>query len=173
MMRILLLSDSHGAFPQKLESHFTQADEIWHAGDVGPIAGLDYLKTFKPIRAVFGNIDGREIRQQCPEYLCFKLEGLSFFLMHIVGRPGKYTARALQLVQQHKPNVLMCGHSHIALVSPGIFPGSLHLNPGAIGNQGWHKSITALRFQVEKKRIFNMDLIDLGPRGQAQPMHFF
>lgn len=172
-MRILLLSDSHGAFPQKLEPYFSQADEIWHAGDLGPAAGLDYLRNFKPVRAVYGNIDGREVRQQCPEYLNFKLEGLSFFIMHIVGRPGKYNAQALHLVQQFHPNVVVCGHSHIALVSPGIFPGSLHLNPGAIGNQGWHKAITALRFQVEKGRIFNMELIDLGPRGQQQPMLFF
>jgi putative phosphoesterase len=172
-MHILLLSDSHGAFPKNLEPYFSQADEIWHAGDVGPVAGLDYLRQFKPLRAVYGNIDGRELRQQCPEYLVFNLEGLSFFIMHIVGRPGKYQPKAMRLVQQYKPNVVICGHSHIALVSPGIFSSSLHLNPGAIGNQGWHKAITALRFQVEKGRIFNMELIDLGPRGQAQPMHFF
>jgi putative phosphoesterase len=172
-MRILLLSDSHGAFPKNVEPYFTQVDEIWHAGDVGPAAGLDYLRQFKPVRAVYGNIDGTDVRKQCAEFLHFSLQGLSFFMMHIVGRPGKYNAQALRLVQLHKPNVVVCGHSHIALVSPGIYPGSLHLNPGAIGNQGWHHAITALRFQVETGRIFNMELIDLGPRGQEQPMLFF
>ena len=172
-MRILLLSDSHGAIPHSIQPYFSQVDEIWHAGDVGPPQGLDYLRTFKPIRAVFGNIDGKEVRQQCPEYLYFNLEGVSFFMMRIVGRPGKYNAQAMRLVQHYKPKVVLCGHSHIALVCPGIFPGSLHLNPGAVGNHGWHKNSTALRFQVEQERIFNMELIDLGPRGQAQPMHFF
>jgi len=172
-MRILLLSDSHGALPKKIEPFLKEADEIWHAGDIGPSGCLDFLESMAPVRAVYGNIDGREIRLRCPEYLNFNVQGLSFFMMHILGRPGRYSAQAKSLIQKQSPKFVICGHSHIALVAPGQFPGTLHLNPGAVGNHGWHKSITALRFQIENQALSNLDLIDLGPRGTEQPMVYF
>ena len=60
-MRIGLISDTHSYLDERVFFHFENCDEIWHAGDVGDIALLDKLSSFKPVRGVYGNIDDQKI----------------------------------------------------------------------------------------------------------------
>jgi len=165
-MRIGLLSDTHGFLDEAVFTYFAECDEVWHAGDFGTVGVLDRLKTFKPVRGVFGNIDGEETRTELPQDLYFKCEGLSVYMTHIGGYPGRYDPRARREVQWRRPDLFICGHSHLVRVvrDPGL--GCLHMNPGACGHIGWHKTRTIIRFTVSIDQVEKVELIELGPRGR-------
>jgi len=139
-------------------------DEIWHAGDIGTLELADKLATIKPLRAVFGNIDGAELRRCFPLNLKFEIEGVKVIITHIAGYPGKFSARALELIKDYKPNLFICGHSHILKVMPDKSNKLLFMNPGACGNHGFHQVKTILRFTVENGKINNLEAIELGKR---------
>jgi uncharacterized protein len=166
MTRIGLISDTHSYLHPRVMHHFKDVDEIWHAGDVGDINVLNELEAFKPVRAVYGNIDGTEVRMRCPEDVIFTSEGLKVFMTHIGGYPGHYTARARQIIMKERPGLFICGHSHILKVIPDPALQLLHINPGAAGNQGWHKVMTLVRFSIEQGKIKTPEVIELGSRGQ-------
>jgi putative phosphoesterase len=165
-MRIGLISDTHGSFPETVFKYFEECDEIWHAGDIGNIDVLNKLNEFKPTKAVYGNIDGRDIRQECPEHLIFTIDGVKVFITHIGGYPGRYSPQARQIIDTEKPDLFICGHSHILKVMPDPKrPGLLHINPGAAGFHGFHRVMTLIRFTLEKGKVKNLQAIELGPRG--------
>lgn len=164
MTRIGLLSDTHGFIPEALFTHFANVDEIWHAGDIGDVATANRLETFKPLRAVFGNIDGHELRARYPEHLLFTLEGVPVLMTHIGGYPPRYNTAIKPLLNQTKPHLFICGHSHILKVMPDPARQLLHINPGACGKQGWHKVSTLIRFELADARVHNLEVIELGKR---------
>jgi putative phosphoesterase len=164
MLRIGLMSDTHGFVNPKIKKHFAEVDEIWHAGDIGGLDVIDELKSFKPLRIVYGNIDSGEVRRETPEELSFDLEGFKVCITHIAGRPGKYVPKAFSLVQREKPTIFICGHSHILLAQKDPIFGHLHLNPGACGQKGFHQVCTLMRFSLNQGKIENMDVIELGNR---------
>ncbi|GAA4319484.1 metallophosphoesterase family protein [Compostibacter hankyongensis] len=162
MTRIGLLSDTHGYLHPGIFSHFGAVDEIWHAGDIGGgVALADQLEAFKPFRAVYGNIDGAEIRIRYPEDLRFTLEGVAVWMTHIGGYPGRYAPRVKPLIHARPPQLFISGHSHILKVMPDKKLNLLHLNPGACGLQGWHKVQTLLRFALDKGRVEQLEVIEL------------
>ena len=163
-MRIGLLADTHGFIDDALFTYFAECDEVWHAGDFGPVEVLDRLKSFKPVRGVFGNIDGAEIRAELPEQLDWQCEDLRVYMRHIGGYPGNYDRRAKQQLAASKPDLFICGHSHIARVMRDPALNLLHMNPGAAGVVGWHTQRTALRFTMNGAKIQNVELIELMPR---------
>ena len=165
MKKILLLSDTHGHLDKKIIGYISQADQVWHAGDIGNPKVLDDLTALKPLRAVYGNIDGHEIRLQAPEVLYFNCEGVSVLMLHIAGYPGRYNPQARALITKHKPKLLICGHSHILKVMQDKKKNHLHMNPGAAGISGFHKVRTMLRFEIDKGKIQNLEAIELGVRG--------
>ena len=164
-MRIGLLSDTHGYLDPNLLEHFADCDELWHAGDIGDRAVLDTLREWGPTRAVYGNIDGTELRRELPLDLFFEVEGLRIFMTHIGGYPGRYTKRVRELLDDRRPGVYICGHSHILKVVPDRKRGLLHLNPGACGRHGFHRMRTALRFSITGGKVREMEVIELGLRG--------
>lgn len=164
MKKILLISDTHGFLDPKLLKHIEQADEVWHGGDIGPIDLCCEIKKLKPLRAVFGNIDGQDIRNEYPENLIFDCEELKVLITHIGGYPGKYPARVKSLIEQHRPSLFICGHSHILKVMFDKHYNLLHINPGACGVHGFHRVKTAVRFEVEGKEIKQLAVIELGNR---------
>lgn len=164
MVKIGLLSDTHGFLPERVFELFKDVDEIWHAGDIGSLAVTDRLKAFKPLRAVYGNIDDQQIRTEFPEDLSFEVEGLVVSMTHIAGRPGKYSKHASELIQRTKPAIFVCGHSHILLVQHDKSKNLLWLNPGACGNKGFHRVQTALRFCINAGKIEQMEAIEFGKR---------
>jgi len=164
MTKIGLLSDTHGDLPEQVFTYFADVDEIWHAGDIGDLSVTDRLKAFKPVRAVYGNIDDTSIRMEFPEFNRFKIEDVSVLMTHIAGRPGNYSTPALQALKEGSPNLFVCGHSHILLVQNDPRFKMLWLNPGACGNKGFHKTKTLLRFGIDGNRIVDMEAIDLGKR---------
>lgn len=166
-MKIGLLSDTHSYFPEEILTHFADVDEIWHAGDIGNTAVADRIATFKPLRAVWGNIDGHELRASFPMDLLFEVEGLKVLITHIGGYPGKYVPRVKQLLEQEQPHLFICGHSHILKVIPDKKLNLLHLNPGAAGREGFHKVRTLMRFQVQLSKIQNLEVIELGFRANT------
>lgn len=143
------------------------ADEIWHAGDIGNLTVTDQLAEHKKVRAVYGNIDGKEARVSFPENLFFEYEGVHFLMTHIAGTAGKYSTRVQKLLTENKVDVLICGHSHILKVIQLKNRQLLHLNPGAAGIHGFHHIRTMLRFEVGKGRLHNMEVIELGKRGKG------
>jgi|SRR5579864_5268519 len=168
-MRVGLISDTHGFLDEAVFAHFERCDEVWHAGDFGSLEVLDRLKKFKPVRGVFGNIDGEDIRAELPLDLEWECEGLRVYMTHQGGYPGSYDRRAKKQLARRKPDLFLCGHSHIARVLRDPELQLLHLNPGACGRIGWHLKRTAMRFSVGGKRIENLELIELGPRTGRPP----
>lgn len=165
MLKIGLLSDTHGDLDPKIFHHFKDVDEIWHAGDIGSLSVIDELKKFKPLRAVYGNIDDHTIRLECPEFLRFELEGVKVLMTHIGGKPGKYSKPVFEVLQTHSPDLFICGHSHILLVQQDPRFKMLWMNPGACGFKGFHPVRTLLRFNIEGGKIQNLEAIELGRRG--------
>jgi len=164
MRKILLLSDTHGYIDDAICKHAEQADEIWHAGDIGDVQVYDRLAKIKPVRAVYGNIDGQEVRKVCPMNLKFLCEKKKVWITHIGGYPPNYTSSLKAQLTIDKPGIFICGHSHILKVIYDKNLGILHLNPGAAGREGFHKVRTMMRFVIDGDDIKNMDIIELGPR---------
>ena len=160
MKRIGILSDTHGALPDAIFRNFESCDEIWHAGDIGDVATFDKLNDLKPLRIVFGNIDGHELRRMCTEDLIFEVEGHKIYITHIGGYPGKYSFRAKSIILSEKPDLFICGHSHILKIMPDQKLNLLHINPGAAGNIGFHKVKTLVRLRLEPKKIFDVEVIE-------------
>lgn len=167
-MRIGLLSDTHSYLDVKVFEYFSRCDEVWHGGDFGE-GVLEQLETFKPVRAVFGNIDHPAIRQRLPEDLWFTCEGLTVFMTHIGGAPPNYNPRVKKILKTKTPDIFICGHSHILRIKKDpAFSNMLYLNPGAAGNHGFHTMKTLVRFEITGREIKNMEVIELGKRGALQ-----
>lgn len=166
-MKIGLLSDTHSLLDPKIFTHFSGCDEVWHAGDIGDVQVADALEKFKPFRAVYGNIDAKEIQVRYPEDLRFTCEGVDVLITHIGGAPPNYNPRAKKLFKEKTPHLFICGHSHILRIKKDpAYNNMLYLNPGACGNQGFHMMKTLVRFDISKGVISNMEVIELGKRGQ-------
>lgn len=166
MVKIGLLSDTHSFLDEKIFDYFTEVDEIWHAGDIGDPQVIKQLADFKPVRAVYGNIDEPALRHQYPENAIFTVEGLKVFMTHIGGYPGRYNARVRKLIDEHQPKLYICGHSHILKVMPDPKRALLHINPGACGQHGFHQVRTIVRFTINDGKIEELQVIELGQRGR-------
>lgn len=165
-MKIGLLSDTHGTLDQQVFTYFKDCDELWHAGDIGSLEVLDKLEQFKPLRAVWGNIDGKEIQARCPENQEFSCEGLKVWITHIGGKPPRYAKGIRPRLKELQPDIFVCGHSHILRVMTDEQNNRLlYLNPGAAGQQGFHPIRTLLRFEINERKISNMQVVELGKRG--------
>ncbi|TGE06536.1 metallophosphoesterase family protein [Hymenobacter fodinae] len=164
MKKIGLLSDTHSYLDDRILHHLQGCDEIWHAGDFGTAAVAEELATVAPLRGVYGNIDGRDVRLTQPLVQHFEVEGLWVLMTHIGGYPGHYSPAGRALVQEHRPGLFISGHSHILKVMPDPHLGLLHLNPGAAGRHGFHKVRTMLRFEVADGKVQQLQAIELGPR---------
>jgi uncharacterized protein len=165
-MRIGLLSDTHGFLDRKVLDHFKACDEIWHAGDIGDAMIADELEKFKPLKAVYGNIDDKKLQSRFPEDLHWNCEGLTIRMTHIGGAPPNYNPRVKKLLREHPPAIFICGHSHILRIKRDVnLNNMLYLNPGAAGNHGFHTMKTLVRFEITSKQILNMEVIELGKRG--------
>jgi uncharacterized protein len=165
MKRIALLSDTHSYMDDRILEHCSGCDDIWHGGDIGAAAVSDALEKLKPLRAVYGNIDGQEIRVRYPKVNRFMCEEVDVMITHIAGRPENYVAEVKNVMLANPPKILVCGHSHILLVKFEKKYNVLHLNPGAAGISGFHKMRTMLRFTIDGKDIREMEVIELGQRG--------
>ncbi len=158
---ILILSDSHSYTGEDYWDKIdVKIDEIWHAGDIGKSEVTDALKMRALLRAVYGNIDGTEIRAEFPEYLFFETAGLKVLILHIGGRPGRYNPKSRKLIEQYKPDLFVCGHSHICLVEKVVRYNLLHINPGAIGKHGFHKFRTCLLLSIVNSKPSKLKIIE-------------
>ena len=164
MKKILLLSDTHGHLDDKIIKYVNQADEVWHAGDIGKKEIINYLTELKPLKAVFGNIDDKKIRLITKEFLYFNYEKNKILITHIAGYPGKYNKNVNRLISIYEPNILVCGHSHILKVMYDKKNKHLHLNPGAAGISGFHNIRTMLRFKLDSDKIKELEIIELDKR---------
>jgi len=164
MKKIGLISDTHSFLHPRVKHHFSNCDEIWHAGDIGNLSLADELAAFKPLRAIYGNIDGTEVRKVYPEHLRFTLEGVDVWMTHIGGYPKRYDLRVRDEIKKNPPKLFICGHSHILKAMPDPQLGLLHLNPGAAGKVGFHQVLTLMRFELEAGKIQNLEVIELEKR---------
>ena len=164
MTRIGLISDTHNYLDDAVFKHFEQCDEIWHAGDFGTAQIADALKAFKPLKGVYGNIDGYDIRSEYPEKLRWKCEDVEVLMTHIGGYPGHYAPAIRQEIVANPPQLFIAGHSHILKVIYDDKLKCLHMNPGAAGKSGWHKVRTLIRFIIDGRNMKNCEVIELGPR---------
>ncbi|OBX21310.1 metallophosphoesterase family protein [Gelidibacter algens] len=160
MKKILLLSDTHSYIDDDILKYVKQADEVWHAGDIGKLDVTDTIKKIKPLRAVYGNIDDTKARMEFPENNRFMCEGVDVFITHIGGYPGKYNQRVRELLYQNPPKLFISGHSHILKVMPDKKLNLLHMNPGAIGKHGFQNVRTMLRFTIDGSKIDNLEVIE-------------
>ena len=166
-MKIGLLSDTHSFLDESIFTYFKEADEIWHAGDIGNIEVADQLEAFKPLRAVYGNIDGDQLRTRYPENQLFVMDGVSVWMTHIGGYPPRYNSRTKNNIMRWNPKLFVCGHSHILKIMPDKKrPGSLCINPGAAGKYGFHHEKTIVRFELKNARIENLEVVKLGKRAK-------
>lgn len=167
MKKILLISDTHSHFDDKLIKHIESVDEVWHAGDIGDIELCKNIEKLKPLKAVSGNIDGANINTIYPENLIFICEEVKVFMTHIGGYPGKYNPAAKKVLLNEKPSLFICGHSHILKVMFDKELNLLHMNPGSCGREGFHKIKTAIRFTIDGDEIKNAEVIELGLRNKV------
>ena len=168
MFRIGVLSDTHGFFDPRIAEYFKQCDEIWHAGDIGDYDVILKLNQIAPVVAVYGNIDGTPIRSRYPGHQRQTREELDIWMTHIGGYPGNYDPRVKPAIFSNPPGLFISGHSHILKVIHDKKNGFLHINPGAAGRNGLHKVRTLVRFEIEKGRIANLDVIELGSRSAVR-----
>lgn len=164
MTRIGLIADTHNYLDEQVMSHFKHCDEIWHAGDFGTIAIADRLRTVKPLRGVYGNIDGPDIRSIYPEKLRWTCEAVNIFMTHIGGYPGRYVPAIKKELTADPPKLFISGHSHICKVIFDPALQCLHMNPGAAGKQGWHSIRTIIRFAIDGSNIKDCEVIELGKK---------
>jgi putative phosphoesterase len=165
LTRIGLISDTHHFLDDQVFRHFDQCDEIWHAGDFGTVAVAEKLAAFRPLKGVYGNIDGYDIRSIYPETSVWTCEGVNVCMTHIGGYPGKYVPAVRKQIISSAAGLFICGHSHILRVIYDDKLQCLHMNPGAAGKQGWHKVRTIIRFVIDGSEIKNCEVIELGLRG--------
>lgn len=158
MKKIGLLSDTHGLIDEKILDFFKDCDEIWHAGDIGNIETANKIEQYLPLKAVFGNIDGHEVRISYPRFQNFKIEDVKVLMTHIGGYPGKYEKEINELFKTETPDLFICGHSHILKVIYDKKYNLLHINPGAAGKSGLHKKQTAVRFVINGNDIKDMEI---------------
>jgi uncharacterized protein len=161
MIRIGLLSDTHNYLHPRIIEFFKDVDEIWHAGDFGNISVANELKKIKPLKGVYGNIDGQDVRVEFPKHQRFKCEEVDVWITHIGGYPGKYDLSIKTEIQTNPPKLFISGHSHILKVIYDKKLKLLHINPGASGKYGMHQKITAIRFVIDKMEIINLEVLDL------------
>jgi putative phosphoesterase len=168
LKKIGLISDTHGYLDEQVITHFKTCDEIWHAGDFGSMEWVNQLKSkleafnnHATIRGVYGNIDGQDIRTYFPENLFFTCEGVNVFMKHIGGYPGRYAPGVKDLIIINNIQLFISGHSHILKVMYDEKTNCLHMNPGAAGKQGWHKTKTLIRFVVDGKEMKDCEIIEL------------
>ena len=164
-MRIAVIADTHDRYPDWLPARLREADEIWHAGDFGELTVSDRLSALKPFRGVYGNIDDQKLRSVHPEHDFFEVEKMKVLMIHIAGPFGSYSPQTRKLVEEVRPDVLVCGHSHILKVQFDTKNKLLYLNPGAAGKHGFHKVRTLLRFTVDGDRLKDLEAVELGARG--------
>lgn len=168
MKQIFLISDTHSYLGNDVIEHLQDADEIWHAGDIGNLKIIDMLESIgKPLRIVYGNIDDKEIQARTVRDEIFECEGLKVYMTHIGGYPGRYTKRVYAVLQNEKPGLYICGHSHILKVMADKKLDLLHMNPGACGVVGFHKFRTILKFKINAGKVVEPAVIELGLRGTA------
>lgn len=160
LKKILLLSDTHSYIDDAILKHVKQADEVWHAGDIGDLDVTDQIKKLKPLKAVYGNIDGAEARSEFPLHNRFMCEGMNIWITHIGGYPPKYNLTVREELTKNPPDIFIVGHSHILKVMPDKKLNVLHMNPGAAGKHGFHKVRTMLRFKIDGKNIKDLEVIE-------------
>lgn len=161
MKRIGILSDTHSFWDERFARHFAGCDEIWHAGDIGSELVINRLEEICPVRAVFGNIDGQEIRHRFCETLRFTIEECSVMMKHIGGYPGRYDPSIRTAIYNERPNLFVAGHSHILKVQFDKQTGTLHINPGAAGRQGWQQVRTLVKLTIDGKEFKDIEIIEL------------
>lgn len=161
MRKILLMSDTHSHWDDSLKTYCASADEIWHAGDIGSDHWADQLRADQTLRAVYGNIDGTDIRSTYPALLDFEVEGVRVHMRHIGGYPPRYAKGVAAYLKEHPCDLMICGHSHILKVIRDRKRNLLHMNPGAAGLHGFHKKRTMLRFTLDKGGIHDLEVIEL------------
>lgn len=164
MTKVLLLSDTHSHMDTAILKYVKQADEVWHAGDIGDLKVTDAISAIKPLKAVHGNIDNHMIRKEFPEHQRFMCESVDVWITHIGGYPNRYNIRVREEIQRNPPKLFICGHSHILKVMHDKKLGLLHMNPGACGKHGFHQVRTMLRFTIDDEKIDNLEVIELGKR---------
>ena len=159
--RIGIISDTHGYWDDAYERYFSSCDEIWHAGDIGNLDVTYKLNKIAPLKAVYGNIDNNEIRQEFPEDIYFELNNQKIMMTHIAGKLGNYYSNCQNKISSYNPSILLCGHSHICKVAYDKKYKLLYINPGAAGIIGFHKVRTILRMEITEKTIENLEVIEL------------
>ncbi|NVK51025.1 MAG: metallophosphoesterase family protein [Cyclobacteriaceae bacterium] len=164
--KIALMSDSHGYIDHKTLKYLEEVDEIWHAGDIGSLDLMDQLPKGKVIRAVFGNIDDGKIQEVYPEWNEFEVDGVRVLMTHIGGKPPRYAKGVKAKIKANNAQLFICGHSHICKVEFDPNLNCLYMNPGAIGQQGFHQMRTFLLFEIEQGKVKNLQVVELGRRGR-------
>lgn len=165
MTRIGILSDTHSFWDERYALYFAECDEVWHAGDIGSLDVAEKLEALPvTFRAVYGNIDGYDIRLRYPESRRFTVEGVDVLLKHIGGYPGKYDASVRSILHTQPPKLFVCGHSHILRVKYDPTLGLLHVNPGAAGVYGIQPVRTLVRLNIDGSNIRDLEVIELGSR---------
>lgn len=168
MRRIGLISDTHSYFDASITKYFAEVDQIWHAGDIGTLDVMDQLEEIAPTVGVYGNIDNHTVRAEYAKDLRFECEGVDVFMTHIGGYPGRYNKRVKAILEADPPQLYICGHSHILKVMRDKRLGFLHINPGAAGVHGFHRMKTLVRFTLEEGVIKDLDVVELGLRGEIK-----
>lgn len=167
-MEVAIISDNHSYISQDVLEHLDNVDEIWHAGDIGSLESIEPIITKAKFRAVYGNVDDKDIRAEYPLNQIFTVEGIKVIMTHIGGYPGRYKSRVSKLLKEEQPRLYVCGHSHICKVVKDTDLDLIHINPGAYGNHGFHKFRTIVKLKIKSGKMYDLRVIELGMRGKIE-----
>ncbi|PIE83793.1 MAG: YfcE family phosphodiesterase [Bacteroidia bacterium] len=166
LVRVGIVSDTHSHWDEEVEAFFADCAELWHAGDIGSLEVLDRMRAFRPVRAVWGNIDDAAMRREVPQEQDFTLAGLRVYMRHIGGYPGRYAPGVRRRLLELRPDLFIAGHSHILKVLHDELLGLLHINPGAYGREGFHTLRTAVRLELAGGKPVGLELLRLPRHGK-------
>ncbi len=161
MKTIGIISDTHSYIDDKVLNFFDKCDYIFHAGDIGNIKIVDKLNDICKTFAVYGNIDGGIIRTEFNAIITANIESVKILMTHIGGYPNKYSPGFLSKIKEHKPDMVITGHSHILKVLYDKKLNHLHVNPGAYGKSGFHKMRTAIRLNINNENFTDLEVLEI------------
>lgn len=153
MLRIGLISDTHGLLRPQAQQFLKGCDRIIHAGDIGNASVLRALEDIAPVTAVRGNIDRGDWARSIPLTQSVNAEGVAIFLLH-----------DFKEWDRHAPadaaRVVVCGHSHRARVAqhPGAI---LVVNPGSAGPRRFKLPVTAGELTLADDGSFSARIVPL------------
>jgi putative phosphoesterase len=147
IMKLGIISDTHGFLDPRIEKIFSGVDHIIHAGDIGEAVIELELKFIAPVTVVLGNTDLG---------LSFKLTEVitladKKFLVHHIVNPRDLNEDLEARLRREQPDAVIFGHTHKKFA--GTLGGIFFFNPGYAGKPKFGAERSVAKLHIESGEI--------------------